>query len=160
MQQASPGLYTANSAGTGQIAALNYNPDGTFAGINGPGNGLTVNGGVISLWLTGQGKVSNPPPDGVAPGVTISTDTTPTVYINGFQAQVIGSVLSPQFPGVWQINAVIPPRTPPGSVVSVFVQMDGYSSNVGGNPTTQNGGPAPDLTLTGMNGLITTLTTK
>lgn len=161
MQQASPGIFTANQQGTQQIAASNYTSTGVYAGVNGPGNGVSVEGGVITLWMTGQGKVNNPPPDGTAPGTVIYTNTVPNVYINGVQAQVLSSVLSPQYPGLWQIDAVIPPTTPPATTgITVFVQMDGYFSNVGGNPTLENGGPAPDVTLTVANGLITTLTTK
>ncbi len=104
--------------------------------------------------------MNNPPADGAAPGSAIPTNTLPNVFINGVAAQVIGSVLSPYYPGVWQINAVIPPKTPPASVVTIFVQMDGYYSNVGGNATIINGGPAPDITLNAANGLITTMTTK
>jgi uncharacterized protein (TIGR03437 family) len=160
MQQASPGLFTLNQQGTQQIAASNYNSDGSYAGVNGPANALPIKGGVVTLWLTGQGKVNPAPPDGAAPGVVIYTATVPTVYIGGLQATVISSVLSPQFPGLWQIDVEPAAGTLPGSTDSVIVLMDDYSSNVGGNPTLVNGGPAPDITLTVPNGLIPTMATK
>jgi uncharacterized protein (TIGR03437 family) len=159
MQQASPGIFTLNQAGTQQIAANNYNPDGSYAGVNGPSNALTVKGGVVTIWLTGQGKVDNPPPDGVAPGGTIPTRSFPTVFIGGVSAQVLFSGLSPQYPGLWQIDAVVPSTTPPAINTSVVVMLDGYQSNVGGTGAS-NGGPGPDVLLTVPSGLITTLATK
>jgi uncharacterized protein (TIGR03437 family) len=159
MQQASPGIFTANQAGTQQIAANNYNPDGSYGGVNGPSNALTVKGGVITIWLTGQGKVNNPPPDGVAPGAAIPTNSLPTVYIGGVQAQILYSGLSPQYPGLWQIDAVVPAVTLPASNTSVVVMLDGYQSNIGGTAGS-NGGPGADVTLTVPSGLITTMATK
>jgi uncharacterized protein (TIGR03437 family) len=160
MQQASPGLFTLNQEGTQQIAATNYNSSGAYTGINGPANPLPIEGGVITLWLTGQGKVNPPPPDGVAPGTIIYTATVPTVYIGGLQATVISSVLSPQFPGLWQIDVEPNPMVLAGNTNLVLVLMDDYASTVAGNPTLVNGGPAPDITLTPGNGLITTMATK
>jgi uncharacterized protein (TIGR03437 family) len=118
-----------------------------------------VKGGVVTIWLTGQGKVNNPPPDGAAPGAAIPTNSVPTVYIGGVQAQVLYSGLSPQYPGLWQIDAVVPSTTVPASNTSVVVMLDGYQSNVGGTGAS-NGGPGPDVLLTVPSGLITTMATK
>ena len=35
----------------------------------------------------------------------------------GQNATVLGSVMSPQFPGLWQINVIVPPNTAPSSAV-------------------------------------------
>ena len=113
----------------------------------------------VTIWLTGQGKVDNPPPDGTAPGGTIPTHSLPTVFIGGVSAQVLFSGLSPQYPGLWQIDAVVPSTTLPAINTSVVVMLDGYQSNVGGTAGA-NGGPGPDVLLTVPTGLITTLATK
>ncbi len=161
MQQASPGLYTLNTQGTQQIAASNYNPDSSYAGVNGPSNPLNSKGGAITLWLTGQGKVNNPPPDGTAPGAFIPTPLTPTVFIQGIQATVLSSGLSPQYPGLWQIDVLSPTVPPllPGNTIPVVVLMGDYNSNYGGT-VASNGGPGQDQLLQVSNGLITTLAIK
>jgi uncharacterized protein (TIGR03437 family) len=164
MQSASPGLFTTNSSGTGQVAATTYdskgNPLGTSPYANGPSNPVPA-GGILTLWLTGSGYVSGLPADGTAPGGTFNTHSTPTVYIGGQPATVLASVISPQYPGLWQINVVVPANTPSSTIapVSVVVLLDDYNSNIGGTPG-PNGAPGPDQTLTVTNGLITTIYVK
>jgi uncharacterized protein (TIGR03437 family) len=153
MQQAAPGIFTANAAGTGQAAA--QNADGT---PNSAGN-ATNRGDVITLWLTGAGFIPNLPPDGTAPGGAISTPVQPKVFINGLPATNIQySGVSPQFPGLWQINVQVPSTTAPGSTISVLVTMYDYPSNYGG--TSGTGGPGPDRQLTVANALVPTIAVK
>lgn len=167
MQAASPGLYTANAAGYGAVAANNYDSKGIplsgAAFINGP-NTQVSRGGIIGLWLTGAGNVPGLPADGVAPGQVIYTPVTPTVTINGENATVVGSAMSPQYPGLWQVNVIVPSDTAPSSVqpTYVIVQMDLINSNIGGNPGQPNpdGSPLPDRQLLAPNGLLTTIYVK
>lgn len=156
MQQASPGIYTLNAGGTKSAAALSYDAKGNYLGIN----SATIpvpRGGIIDLWLTGAGNVPGLPADGVAPGSGVSTPVVPTVYINGTPAQVVGTVMSPQFPGVWQINAVVPSNIPVTSAtaITVYVSLNSFNSNIGG--TGSDTAPGPDQGLTVPNGLITTI---
>jgi uncharacterized protein (TIGR03437 family) len=155
MQQAAPGLFTANQAGTGQAAA--QNSDGT---ANGPAN-PAARGSVITLWLTGAGYIPGLPPDGTAPGAPIPTPVQPKVFLNGLSvpgANIQYSGVSPQFPGLWQLNVQIPDNVPPGNNISVLVTMNDYPSNYGG--TSAIGGPGPDQQLTVPNGLVPTIAVK
>lgn len=159
MQQFSPAIYTTNSAGTGPVAALSYDSKGNYLGVNSATIPVSP-GGIIDLWLTGAGSIPGLPADGTAPSSAVSTPTVPTVYIGGISAAVVGSAMSTQFPGVWQINAVIPATTAPSSVgpVSVVVSVDSFDSNVVG--TGNDTAPGADQGLTAANGLITTIYVK
>jgi uncharacterized protein (TIGR03437 family) len=102
--QAVPALFTANSSGSGQAAALNQ--DGS---VNSPANPANA-GEVIVLFGTGEGVVNPLPKDGV---VTLVPAPTPqlavTVSIGGQPATVTYAAEAPGLvSGVIQINAVIP----------------------------------------------------
>ena len=159
MQQSSPGIYTLNSSGTAAVAALAYDAKGAYLGINSASVPVTV-GGIIDLWLTGAGYVSGLPADGIQPNVSPSTAVNPTVIIGGRVATVLGTAMSSQFPGIWQINAVIPAGTPPSSSapVSVVVQMNGSNSNYVGTGTGIS--PGADQNIPASNSLITTIYVK
>ena len=161
MLSASPGFFTSNAQGTGAIIASNYDVTGqNYLGINGPSNPV-AHGAVLGLWLTGAGHINSLPADGTPPGLNQNTHAIPNVLINGVSAQVVGTAISSQFPGLWQINVIVPANTPPSSVQTIYIEasMDNYASNVGGtnNP---DGSPAPDRQLTGTNGLLTTIYVK
>jgi uncharacterized protein (TIGR03437 family) len=162
MQPASPGLYTSNSAGTGQVAASVYDSNGNYLGANSPSIPTTP-GGTITLWLTGAGYVPNLSPDGTAPGGSAYPQFSPTVFINAELAKVTASQLSPQFPGLWQVNVVVPSDTPASTIqpVSVIVELDDFNSNIGAGTTFNgNGSPGSDQDLTVPNGLVTTIYVK
>jgi uncharacterized protein (TIGR03437 family) len=167
MQAASPGIYTVNSAGTSAVAANNYDVNGNplpiAQFINSSANPVSA-GGIIGLWLTGAGNIPGLPADGTAPNGLFQTPVFPNVLINGVAASVVGSAMSPQYPGLWQVNVTVPAKTPPSSVdgpISVLVQMDSYYSNIGGNPQNfNNGTPGPDTSLTVPDGLVTTIYVK
>jgi uncharacterized protein (TIGR03437 family) len=151
MQPASPGLYTSNSQGYGQVAASVYDKNGNYLGANSPSVPTTV-GGIITLWLTGQGYISTLPADGTAPGGGQFPQFTPLVYINGTAATVQAAVMSPQYPGLMQINVVVPTGTPASNLVpggiSVVVKMNDIQSNIVAGPSTNaNGSPGPDVQL-------------
>jgi uncharacterized protein (TIGR03437 family) len=141
MNVAAPGFFIIGpSPGTtpaaGQIAALNCNIvnkacDNTVNGTAHPANP----GSTIQLFLTGQGPVSNAPPDGQADcSGGISTGSQPEVIIGTTIASVTFSGLAPCFVGLWQINAVIPasPGEPPtgfpNGVFPVLVDFQGLVS--------------------------------
>jgi uncharacterized protein (TIGR03437 family) len=122
----SPGLFTTNATGSGQVATINQ--DGSINDSTHPAKAGTY----VSLYATGQGVVSGMPPDGEpAPTNTlITTPQLPNVFINGFQVPSTGvqfSGLAPGYVGLWQINAQIPSNVPPGAV-SVFIIVDGIAS--------------------------------
>ncbi len=126
MDVASPGLFTANASGSGQLAALNQD-----SSVNSPSN-PAPRGSVVQLFGTGQGFVPGAPPDGDTPGgrqilteekarVFIGTDFVP-------DSDVTYSGLAPNLIGVWQINFRIPSRVAPGPAVLVFVQIKDRNS--------------------------------
>lgn len=127
----SPGLFTANATGSGQLLAINV-ADGTVNNSAHPAKAGTY----VSLFGTGQGLVSGMPPDGVpTPGSILNTNTKPMVVINGTvlpDADVQFSGLAPGFVGLWQVNAKVPANVPPGDV-PVFVSLSGINSTLDPN---------------------------
>jgi uncharacterized protein (TIGR03437 family) len=126
-----PGLFTANSSGTGPGAILNQN-----GSPNSPSN-PAAKGSVVTLYLTGEGQTS---PAGITGSVTQALATPPytpapllavAVLINGggttiqFAGEAPGIVA-----GVMQVNVVIPPGTPTGAM-PVSVSVGGRSSQNG-----------------------------
>jgi uncharacterized protein (TIGR03437 family) len=121
----SPGLFTLNATGFGQLAALNE--DNT---VNGPGNPLT-RGHVIQIFGTGQGVVMGGPADGmlntglapsvITPQIQISTITVPP-------ENILYSGLAPGLIGVWQINVIVPTTVTAGGSVPVVVSLSSVPS--------------------------------
>ena len=104
---------------------------------------------MISIYATGQGFLANAPADGDIPrNGLVQTPTTPRILIGGFvdsialtpndpqdRSFVKFSGLSPNFPGIWQINVQIPYGVAPGqqpllievnSVSSIDAAVTGY----------------------------------
>jgi uncharacterized protein (TIGR03437 family) len=131
----SPGLFTANATGTGQLAATNQ--DNT---VNDGGHPAKA-GSIITLYGTGQGLVSGLPPDGQPnPSGAFSTDQKPKVFINDNfvpDSDVQYSGLAPGFVGLWQINVKIPANVPPADV-PVFVTYLGLGSSLDPNGIRRN----------------------
>jgi uncharacterized protein (TIGR03437 family) len=159
MSVADPAFKTAVDGGIGQILAANV----TEGGLNGPQNPVN-RGNVLQLALTGQGLVSNPPPDGVAP--SSPTQTNPGdlhIIINGQDVppqNILFSGLDPTYPGSWIINVRIPDVSqngpPPGNAVPIIVTMQDVPSNYGYDPNNFSN----DIQLTVPNGRITTFAVK
>jgi uncharacterized protein (TIGR03437 family) len=127
MGVASPGLFTANSSGTGPLAALNEDNS-----LNTAGNPI-ARGQVIQLFGTGQGFVPGAPPDGEPASGLVPTDVRPRVIIGTdfvADSDIQYSGLAPGLVGLWQINVRIPERVAPAAaVVVVVVQRDVPSNN-------------------------------
>ena len=99
-----PGVFTANSTGIGQAAAINQN-----GSINGPASPAPV-GSIISLYVTGEGQTTPagvdgkpaaaPVPKPVLPvAVTMNGQNVPVTYAGGAPGLVAG---------LMQVNAQIP----------------------------------------------------
>ncbi|HYV63663.1 MAG TPA: hypothetical protein VE958_13360, partial [Bryobacteraceae bacterium] len=159
MTVADPAFKAANGAGTGQVLAANID-DG---GLNSPQNPVGL-GKVLQLALTGQGLVSNPPPDGVAPsGLTSTNPADLHVFLNAKEVpaqNILFSGLDPTYPGSWIINLRIPDVSqggpPPSNAVPIIVTMRDVASNYGYDPNNSNN----DIQLTVPNGRITTIAVK
>ncbi len=120
----SPGLFTVDGSGSGQLAALNQ--DGS---LNNGANPAKA-GSVVTLYGTGQGAINGMPPDGQPAQGIVPTPQTPQVFINsGFvpSGDVQWSGLAPGFAGLWQINVKVPSDAPPADV-TVFVIYGGVNS--------------------------------
>ena len=121
---AAPGIFSVEF-GVGQAIAIN--DDGSLAAPAGSIPGVRSEpariGRTISILGTGLGAVAPPSRDGQSSLDALRrTLATPTVLIGGVQAQVQFSGLAPQFPGVNQINVVVPP-IPPGDQVPVQIRL-------------------------------------
>jgi len=147
MNVAAPGFFitsqtTAGAApAPGQIAALNCNKSPCEDTVNSTANPANP-GSTIQMYLTGQGQVTNAPPDGQAApcsGGTVQTGAKPEVIIGTTIATVSYSGLAPCYVGLWQINAVIPanPGQPPtgfpAGVFPVLIDFQGLVSDPASN---------------------------
>ncbi|HLY18663.1 MAG TPA: hypothetical protein VKR61_15630, partial [Bryobacteraceae bacterium] len=121
-----PGIFSANSQGTGQGAILNTSyqlVDASHPAIP----GVTY----VQIYCTGLGAVSHQPATGAASPVSplAETPTMPEVTIGGVPATVIFSGLAPGFVGEYQVNAQVPAAAPAGSAVPVTMSIGGATSN-------------------------------
>jgi uncharacterized protein (TIGR03437 family) len=120
MQPVSPGIFENPPGQTGKthFAAVINVDDGT---VNSPSN-PALRGHYISIYATGEGYVPGAPPDGTSVPKLDSTVAL-TVYLNGIDVNgytgeagqhVTYSGLD-SWPGVWQINVLIPQGVAPSS---------------------------------------------
>jgi uncharacterized protein (TIGR03437 family) len=122
LNSASPGFFTGNQAGTGQIIAANVVDNGLNSSLN-----PVARGQYITLYGTGLGPVPNAPPDGSAPSGTTPAASLPQVLIGNAKtflpdANVQYSGLAPGLVGVWQLNILVPADAQTGSVaIKVFM---------------------------------------
>lgn len=119
-----PGLFSANSTGSeeGTIQHL----DGS---LNSAANPAPV-GSIIILYATGLGQLNPAPVDGsfVPAAAPPALQFPVTVTIGGHPAQIVSQGPAPlQIAGLYQIQCVIPPGTPPGPA-AVVVTADGKQS--------------------------------
>jgi len=128
-----PGVF---AAGTHAIAIIATDPSdpryGTLAAPLGSIPGLPTNpakvNDILIVYATGLGPVT--------PAVLSGHDSldqlrttvlTPTALINNVPAPVFFSGLTPQFPGVYQLNVGVP-QVPAGDAVPLQVQVSGLTS--------------------------------
>jgi uncharacterized protein (TIGR03437 family) len=123
-----PGIFTANSTGHGQAAAVNQ--DGS---LNGPGNPAKM-GSFISLYVTGEGQTI----PGGSDGKLATSPPFPApvlkvlVSIGGKQAIVGYAAAAPtQVAGLMQVNAQVPAGIAPGIAVPVTVQVGAAAAQTG-----------------------------
>ena len=117
VQAATPALFTANSSGIGQVAALNK--DGSVNSSSNPASGGTV----VVLYATGAGALNPAVPDGtIVSSAPLPAPVLPVlVTIGGQNANILYAGSAPQFvAGAIQINAQIPTGIAPGSAAVVL----------------------------------------
>ena len=113
--------------GTGVVAAL----DGNYQ-VVGASNPVS-RGQVVQLYANGLGPVTNQPASGSPASASplSTTTTTPTVSVGGQPANVIFSGLAPGFPGLYQVNAIVPSNIGTGSQ-PITVSIGGQTSKASG----------------------------
>jgi len=139
MNSVSPGIFndTANTSNAHQAAVIN-NKDGS---INSPTN-PAARGDIVQIYATGLGPVSETPADGDIPkGLSLVTGNVRVLVGTCFLDSCpligdeqrdfyFGAALSPQFPGVYQVNVRIPQTTDPSAPAIVLIQVNSTASNV------------------------------
>jgi len=113
-----PGIFFLSDAGGWAIA---INPDGTLAAPAGAIAGLTTHpakaGDGIAIYATGLGAVDPTVANGAASLDKLRTaKVTPGVLVGGKSATVLFAGLTPQFPGVNQVNFAVPTGLTAGPV--------------------------------------------
>jgi len=128
---ADPGLFTVDSSGRGQAAALNY-ASATYS-LNSANNAV-AKGGVLILYLTGGGAVNPlPNPEGTLSGTSPLPVlvNTPSVTIGGDAASVISATAVPgALGGLVQLNLTVPASLKAAKDHSVVVAIAGRSTPV------------------------------
>ncbi len=133
-----PAIYTLNSTGSGQAAAINQN--GTFNGPSGSNTVQAPEGSVVVLYATGCGQTSPPGTTGsVSPTTQLLTVTSPvSVSFGPLSNPLFGKVLfigaAPGLvTGVCQVNVQLPPD-PTNALAGnplVTLTVNGVSSTQG-----------------------------
>ncbi len=125
--KATPGIFTANSSGQGQAAAINLESGVTSYNSQQPANA----GDYVELYLTGAGQTSPAGGDGVPYAGPAACTLSSSVTIAGVTQvpQYCGGVPG-QIAGLTQINVLIPSGLTAGQV-PVSVTIGGVTSQPG-----------------------------
>jgi uncharacterized protein (TIGR03437 family) len=130
---AQPGLFTSDSSGRGQAAALNYDAAKDLYTLNSASN-PAVKGSIVVLYGTGGGVTSTlPTPEGLVIPATLPVPTvagTVAVTIGGDGATVQSATAVPgSIAGLMQLNVVVPLTVKAGKDLPVVISVGGQSSN-------------------------------
>jgi uncharacterized protein (TIGR03437 family) len=129
---AAPGIFTTAQNGLGQAILVNV----ANLQIANPSNPIP-RGGTAFFYATGLGGTTPSVADGSgtcpASNGLCPVNALPTVLIGGVTAQVLFAGQAPGYPGVNQINVVVPANAPTGNAVPLqIVSADGsVTSNTG-----------------------------
>jgi uncharacterized protein (TIGR03437 family) len=140
---AAPGIFTIPPTGQGNAVLVFTDPADNVTKIAAPGNAaLSYPTAPIPrkqagfFYVTGLGAMTPPVDDGKGglefPVTTHDANATPTVLVDGITAEVDFAGQAPGYPGVNQINIVIPAGASVGDAVTLqVVTADGtVSSNI------------------------------
>lgn len=137
INQFAPGVFTIPPGGGYSIAIIATNPSDTtrYGSIAAPAGAIpgfpttpARPGDVLIVYATGLGPVTPTQVSG-EPGYPPlhDTNTMPTALIGNAPAQVQFSGLTPQFPGVYQLNIAVP-QVSAGNSVPLQIQMGTVTS--------------------------------
>jgi uncharacterized protein (TIGR03437 family) len=119
-----PGLAVSDPA-PGRMQGIIQNQD--FA-VNGE-NSRAKKGQVVSIYATGCGQTSPPLPDGAPPAALSRALATVEVYLANDKADVQFAGAHPAYPGICQINAVVPQKSYLTGQVPLYFTVNGMPSN-------------------------------
>jgi uncharacterized protein (TIGR03437 family) len=120
---AQPAVFTQDESGQGQGVIVN-GVTNALADSNAPVTG----GDTLVIYCTGLGAVNPPVALGAAATGPMPTVQPVTVTIGGKPAAVSYAGLTPGFPGLYQVNAVVPAGIAPSGQVPVVLSTAGQSS--------------------------------
>ncbi|MBZ5724795.1 MAG: hypothetical protein LAP87_07335, partial [Acidobacteriia bacterium] len=128
---AAPGIFAADSSGSGPGAILNAHDDGTVA-LN-TAQAPAPQGSYISVYMTGEGQTN---PGGVEGSIALAVLPKPllkvTATVGGVPATVIYAGAAPGLiAGVMQVNLQVPPDAPSGPAVPLAIQVGDKQSQTG-----------------------------
>ena len=127
-----PGIFTADSSGTGQGAVLINETSLLASPRSSRWQGRPAKRGEwLNIYCTGLGAVNNRPATGApASASPPSTTLVPAhVKIGGLDAPVNFSGLAAGFAGLYQVNAQVPDGVAAGDAVSLSIEIGGAVSN-------------------------------
>jgi uncharacterized protein (TIGR03437 family) len=128
-----PGIFTADSSGSGQGAVLINSTTLLAAPQSSPWQGRPAKRGEwLNVFCTGLGAVSMQPASGAgAPADPPATTLTPVhVKIGGLDAEVNFSGLAAGYAGLYQVNVRTPDSAPTGDSIPLSIEIGGVNSNV------------------------------
>lgn len=122
-----PGIFTANSSGSGQGAILNQ--DGSINTTSNPAQADSV----VSLFASGEGQTDPPGVDGeLADDVLPKPTSRVSVRIGGLEAEVVYAGTAPgSLKGFLQVNARIPIGVVSGNAVPITLTIGDATSQPG-----------------------------
>jgi adhesin/invasin len=118
-----PGIFTVNEQGSGQGVIVKS--DGLT--LAQPGTPAAI-GETITIYCTGLGKVNPAATEGAPPTTAATTVSPVTATIGGVNAAVAYAGVTPGFPGLYQVNAVVPKGITVGDNVQVQLSIAGQTS--------------------------------
>ena len=133
LARVSPGIYTLPGTGIGPAVVVNSS-DGSVAQPPGSVPGAVSRparpGEAIIIYANGLGPVDRPIADGAASLDALRrTLVVPIVLIGNREAEVLFSGLAPQFPGVNQVNVVVPQGVQAGGSVPLQLRVAGITTS-------------------------------
>jgi uncharacterized protein (TIGR03437 family) len=134
MSSVSPGIFQCPPSTAALRQACILNEDNSVNSFQ----NTAQRGHVIQIFGTGQGPVSNAPPDGTPPSGGAPSSISPRVLINGLYPEQYQSQpgdpsngqfvqyfgLAPGLVGVWQLNIQIPMAVTPGNNIPIEVNLN------------------------------------
>jgi uncharacterized protein (TIGR03437 family) len=125
---AQPAVFSQNQTGRGAGVVVGVKPDGTQFSID--ANNPASAGDVLVIYCAGLGAVDPQVVAGSAtPLAPLSNTVNPvSVTLGGKSLAVLFAGLTPQYAGLYQVNAIIPTGVTPGDAVPLVVSAAGQDS--------------------------------